>query len=87
MATMNQKIEHINQVRANATRLMDTIKALQGLRKDWDYLGLSSALKDADFTGSNEGLTAAQIAGVYTTLAAIETLLGSGHGTNLTAVK
>jgi len=87
MATMNQKIEHVNQVRANATRLMDTIKALQGLRKDWDYLGLSSALKDADFTGTNEGLTAAQIAGVYTTLAAIETLLAAGHGTNLTAVK
>lgn len=87
MATMNQKIDHVNQVRANATRLMDTIKVLQGLRKDWDYLGLSSALKDADFTGQNEGLTAAQIAAVYTTLSAIETLLGQGHGTNLTAVK
>ncbi len=87
MATMNQKIEHINSVRSNATRLMDTIKALQGLRKDWDYLGLSSAIEAEDFTGTNEGLTPAQIAAVYTTLEAIETLLAAGHGTNLTAVK
>ncbi len=87
MATMNQKIEHINQVRANATRLMDTIKVLQGLRKDWDYLGLSDAIEPEDFTGTNEGITPAQIAAVYTTLSAIETLLGAGHGTNLTAVK
>lgn len=87
MATMNQKIDHVNQVRANATRLMDTIKVLQGLRKDWDYLGLSSALQPEDFTGTNEGLTPSQIAAVYTTLSAIETLLAAGHGTNLTAVK
>jgi len=87
MATMNQKIEHIGAVRVTATRLMDTIKVLEGLRKDWDYMGLSGALEAGDFTGTNEGLTPAQIEAVYTTLSAIETLLAAGHGTNLTAVK
>jgi len=83
MATTQQMSDHVTKVRQAATEAMDAIKQLDALRKDWDYLGLSSALTDDQC----QGLTTADIAAVYTTLAAINTLLAAGHGTNMTKVR
>lgn len=87
MATATQKTTHVIALRTAATTLMDTIKVLQGLKLDWTYLGLSTDLVQGDLTGTNDGMTPTDISGVYTTLAAFETTLAAGHGTNLTKVK
>jgi hypothetical protein len=83
MATSDQKSNHVTKVRQAATRLMDCVKELNGLRVDWDALGLSTELADEDCQGN----TAADIAAVYTSHAAINALLAQGHATNLTKVR
>ncbi len=60
---------------------------LDALKKEWDY-GMSTWLADADFVGENTGLTKADVTAVVgTTLAALDSLLAAGHGTNLLKVK
>jgi hypothetical protein len=83
MATSAQKSDHVTKVRQAATRLMDVIKELNGLRVDWDALGLSAELTNDDCQGN----IVADISAVYTSHAAINALLAQGHNTNLTKVR
>lgn len=86
MATQSQKSDHITNVRSAVDNWLAAQNALAALRREWDALGLSSALTESDFVGSNAGLTPAQIAAVYTTYAAEMDLMAMGHSTNLHAV-
>jgi hypothetical protein len=83
MATQLQKINHINNVRTASQKLIEAINNIKMLKLEWDALGLSEAIGEGDFTDSNSGLTVTDISGIYTTMAAIETLYSSGHNTNL----
>lgn len=83
MATQRQISDHITMVRQNVRKILDGVEELDNLRAAWDALGLSGALTEDMFQGENEGLTEADIAGVYTTHAAIKGLFAQGHATNL----
>lgn len=83
MATQRQISDHITMVRQNVRKILDGVEELDNLRAAWDALGLSGALTEDMFQGENEGLTEADIAGVYTTHAAIKGLFAKGHATNL----
>jgi len=83
MATASQKSDHVSKVRQAATDLLNASEKLAALQNDWNWLDMGNQLTDDDC----QGLTVAQIAAVYTTLAAVETLLAAGHGTNLATVR
>lgn len=83
MATTLQKADHISQVRSAVDTLLAGMAQLRALRREWDALGLGSAITQADMTGEHEGLSVADIAGVYTTMDAIDGLMAQGHATNL----
>lgn len=81
--TANQISDHITKLRQTATELMDNVKELDALRRDWDAMAISGHL-----TADNcQGFTPAEIAAVYTSHAAINTLLAQGHATNLLTVR
>ena len=86
MATSSQKSDHITRVRSAVDTWLAAQDALRALRREWDALGLADALTEADFVGSNAGLTPAQMAAVYTSLDAEMALMTQGHATNLYAV-
>lgn len=87
MATTSaQKSNHITRVRQSVTNWLAAQNELHDLRREWDALALSTAIVAEDFVGENAGLTPAEIAAVYTTLAAEDTLMAQGHSTNLYAV-
>lgn len=83
MATQRQISDHITMVRQNVRKILDGVEELDNLRAAWDALGLSGTLTEDMFQGENEGLTEADIAGVYTTHSAIKWLFAQGHATNL----
>ncbi len=87
MATQRQISDHITMVRQNVRKILDGVEELDNLRAAWDALGLSGALTEDMFQGENEGLTEADIAGVYNTHAALKALFAQGHATNLYKVK
>lgn len=87
MATQRQISDHITMVRQNVRKILDGVEELDDLRAAWDALGLSGALTEDMFQGENEGLAEADIAGVYTTHAALKALMAKGHATNLYKVK
>lgn len=87
MATQRQISDHVTMVRQNARKILDGVEELDNLKAEWDALGLSGTLTEDTFQGENEGLAEADIAGVYTTHAALKALFAQGHATNLYKVK
>mgnify|MGYP001496523906 CR=1 FL=1 len=87
MATQRQITDHITNVRTQARTIIEAISELDSLRSEWDALGLSGTLTPENFVGENEGLMGDDIAGVYTTHAALKALMAQGHATNLYKVK
>lgn len=87
MTTTAQKSNHITNVRQAATALLDAYNRLSALRREWDALALSSELAEGDFSGQNAELLPADIAAIYTTLGALDTLMAAGNSTNLHKVK
>ena len=83
MATTAQKSDHITRVRSAVDTWLAAQAALTELKREWDALDLGSDMVEADFVGENIGLLPADIAAVYTSLAAELTLMGQGHATNL----
>jgi hypothetical protein len=86
MSTVAQRSDHVTMVRMEATRVLNALDGLNALRREWDALGFSSGITSADMTGANEGITPAQVASVYTTLDAFNSLMAAGHATNLYGV-
>lgn len=99
MSTAGTRSDFVTRARQEARALLTAIDNLSELRRQWDR-GMNAWLVDAsgsdsaaegyapgDFMGSNAGLMKADIAAVFTTLEAFETLLAAGHGTNLEKVR
>jgi len=84
----SERFNTITQIRQAATDLVTAIERLQALKQDWIYMDLGNVLTETDFVEQHAGLTVSDIVAVGgTTLEAIETLLGQGHGTNLYKIK
>lgn len=97
--TFQARSDIITNIRQETSTILEALESLNGLRKDWDA-GMSTWIIDAsgddptdpnyephDFAGINEGLMKADISAVIgTTLDAINTLLASGHRTNMTKI-
>lgn len=84
----SEKFNTITRIRQAATDLVSAIERLQALKQDWTYMDLGNVLTETDFVEQHAGLTVSDIVAVGgTTLEAIETLLGQGHGTNLYKIK
>ena len=84
----SEKFNTITRIRQAATDLVSAIERLQALKQDWIYMDLGNVLTETDFVEQHAGLTVSDIVAVGgTTLEAIETLLGQGHGINLYKIK
>ena len=87
MASNAQIQNHVTRQRQAVTALLAQIDALRANLEEWQALGLDAAAVDGAMSGENADVAGAQVAAVYTTLGALETLLDQGHATNLYAVK
>lgn len=80
MAARHQ--DYITYVRAETKKLMDAYGNLKEAAGEWGWLDYSNTLPDG--VGANAGYTKQMVSDVVnTTVPAITTLLGQGHGTNL----
>ncbi len=87
MSTEQTRSDHITRTRQAATFLLDALDDLRALRVAWDA-GHGTWITEEDFEGANDGLIKADISAVSsTTLDALETLLATGHGTNLEKIR
>lgn len=86
MATKQQKSDHVTRVRQATTDLVNAISKLRTLKSRYDAQELAGDLTDADITGENLGITAADIAGVYVALQVIDETLETGVEENLLRV-
>lgn len=78
------QIDWVNRTRVAVTDLVNAIDRLKALRTQWDYLGLNGKATAASVAGTNhEGITEANFGDALNSVAAIVSLLDSGHGTNL----
>lgn len=84
---MSSTSNHVSRVRQTAAQLIDGVDKLQALKREWDALGYSAAIIESGIIGDNAGVTGADIAAVYVTLDALNTLLAQGHATNLYRAK
>lgn len=74
----------ITAARTQAANLLLTIEKMQALTNKMTALDLANALNQADIGGDNEGVLIADVVAVLgTTLTALNTLLATGHATNL----
>lgn len=85
MPTSDGKQAYIRDKRAGAKMILDGLNILKGGQPEWNYNDYGNTLEDG--AGDNLGVTATQVgAAVFATADAIETLLESGHGSNLAAL-
>lgn len=78
--------KNITRSRIAAKAVLDALKTLDGLRLEWDSLYNSTVTAD-DFDGTNAVITLTDLTAEFTTQAAIDTLMDSGHRTNLLKVE
>ncbi|HYE59420.1 MAG TPA: hypothetical protein VD948_12985 [Rhodothermales bacterium] len=75
------KSDFITSHRQGVTRLIDALNNLQNLRRQYDALGYANAttgITDADFTGANADLTAAEFKAGVAAAANLNTAFTSG---------
>ena len=89
MATVKQIKDHVSEQRQAVTAFLDSVNRLRAGLVEWNALGLDAEAVDGIITGEDAGIGGADVAAVYVTLGAIETLLApaAGHATNLYKVK
>lgn len=81
---MSQKITNfVDDYRSAVEQLAAAVEALDGLRLEWDALSYATVIEQEHLTGLNEDITPAQLADGFSSHAAINTLLNTGHRTNL----
>lgn len=79
--------DFVTELRQATTAMIDDLDKLRALRREWDAVGYSGTITAAGgFEGANADIDEAKLASVFTTLAALETLLAAGHATNLYGV-
>ena len=89
MAASNaQKQAFINAARQAATEYWNAQETLIALQAEWNALDYANALVNGDFTGDNEGLTAANIGSVvFDTANAMQVVFNAGNATNIARIK
>jgi hypothetical protein len=87
-ASDNQKQAFINTVRDAATKRWEYQQTCLALQAQWNALDYGNTLTNADFTGDNEGLTAANIGSVvFDTANADQATFNAGNATNVARIK
>lgn len=87
MITPNLTAKHANFI-SRAVALSQQINAIytswNGLREEWDSQDYITEIVDADFTGPNSHIVAADLQAFFVSQANMVTYWGSGNGTNIT---
>ncbi len=78
---MASKQAFVGRYRDNAERLLDALEEDASLRSEWDSLGLSGALSNADVAGGD--VTAAEVTAAVGSVSAVRAFMAAGHLTNL----
>lgn len=81
--TTSQKAGFITNYRLAIDRINFAMEAEKTLRSQYNALGLSSALVDGDFTGDNQGITAAQFTAAIGSMDTMQTAYGATVRQNL----
>lgn len=82
MANNAKNSDFITRTRNAASDVLESLSKLDGLRLEWDSL-YNSIITEEDFDGTNSEVDLTVITAVMTTQAAIDSLMDSGHRTNL----
>ena len=83
---VNLQPKHANFITRSVTaaqKFVDSYNAMVSLRAEWDALGYSTGIIDADFTGNNAYIASADLQAFYTSQGNLVTFWGSGNGTNI----
>jgi hypothetical protein len=86
MATDSRQSDFITEARNHARQIYQSVSALKAMQNEFNYGGYGTQGADPlpPGTGSNEGITAADVgAVVFDTADALKTVLDNGHGANL----
>ena len=86
MATNAKNSDFITRARQAATGVLAALEKLDGIRLEWDSL-YNSIITAEDFDGTNSEIDLTILTAEMTTQAAIDSLMDSGHRTNLLKVK
>lgn len=73
----------VTAMREQATALWDAQNAAEVLVEEFNAKGLSGAITNEDINGENYDVTAQNVSDFIGSVAAITTLFGEGHATNL----
>lgn len=73
----------VTAMREQATALWDAQNAAETLVEEFNAKGLSGQITDEDINGDNYDLTAQNVSDFIGSVAAITTLFGQGHATNI----
>jgi lauroyl/myristoyl acyltransferase len=73
----------VTAMREQATALWDAQNAAEVLVEEFNAKGLSGAITNEDINGENYDVTAQNVSDFIGSVAAITTLFGAGHATNL----
>jgi hypothetical protein len=85
MATDARKSDFISEAREAARDLWNAQQKFIGLQAEWNGQDYGNTITAEDFSGSNEGLTTANIgAVVFDTANAVQAVMAAGHATNVT---
>jgi hypothetical protein len=77
-----READFITEARDANRQIWDGINKLKSLQREWNALDYSNTLDNG--AGANEGITPAEVgAVVFDTADAFETLLNTGHATNM----
>jgi hypothetical protein len=80
-----KKSAYISRYKNTVTSFLDIVKTLKELRTEWDSLGYSGTLVDADFVSDNNHISAANLTSAVTTAQAVTDLMaanGNAHNSN-----
>lgn len=79
---MARSQDYITEARQVNRTLWDAINTLVSMQREWSALDYGNTLEDG--TGSNDGVSAAEVgAVVFDTANALVAVLGAGHATNM----
>lgn len=79
--------DFVTDMRVAAGVILTAMDRLHALRKEWDALDYGTTLPPEAFAEENADVTADELASVFVTEDALESLLSSGHYSNLYAVR
>jgi len=83
MADEAKKNNFVSRLVSQVDEFLDAYGELLELRDEWDALDYGNQISAEDLQGTNANLTPAQLAAVFTSVAAVKAVMDAGHKTNL----